>query len=186
MKHKWLSHKWLIYNNFQLIYSIPIWWWFKVWLCFNVCLELMPNSGEWIYFPLYLRCDRMRIYRSWIMPGWVGLYSNECRGLHSTPNVNKTNIQPSYHPEPVTVTMLTAQTVNHLWHTLWFWPCHFTCSITFLHAHETCDITLVIYDYANQSPITESDLGARDLSPWQQMIALWHNSSAHENHFTVK
>ncbi len=47
-------------------------------------------------------------------------------------------------------------------------------SVDMLHHHvymptETCNISIVIYGYADHSPITVHDLGASDLSPWQHI-----------------
>ncbi len=36
------------------------------------------------------------------------------------------------------------------------------------HAHTACNISIDHYGYANQPPITDCDLGASDLSLWQQ------------------
>ncbi len=38
---------------------------------------------------------------------------------------------------------------------------------------------MVLFGYADQSPITDCDLGVSDLSPWQQ-------SSACQIHFTIE
>ncbi len=49
------------------------------------------------------------------------------------------------------------------------WLCHLTCSITLFTCPQKCNISIVIYGYADHSPITFHDSGASDLSPCQHI-----------------